>query len=180
MGNFMDYIDEPRAIRAEKPFKTARRGLANMLRHTPEEKLGDSTDIMLIEGMRPRYVGILLLNSEESVRGERTGIIDVEVRAPFSHSMGRIVLPEDMQNDATAKEGDLQLWLGEEWSEELLQKLSPDERVAAIRHAYSCRAKNLYNQIAKGRPDMGELHERYLALEDLCAAAVRRIRSTVG
>jgi|GEM_PF-5610345 len=57
MGHFMDYIDEPRAIRAEQPFKNARRDLAEMLRRTPEGKLGDSLDIQLIEGLHTRYVG---------------------------------------------------------------------------------------------------------------------------
>lgn len=180
MAHFMDYIDEPAVIRREPAFIHARERLAHELTLTPEEKLGDSLDELLFRHMRPAFVHILLLNSDESEKGELEGLIDLTIKAPFSYSKGKILTPRDMRADATAREDDLVQWLGIEWSEEMLSTLLPEERIAAIRHAYSCRSRSLYKKIADGHPDMLELQERFDALESRCATAVRRIRNTAG
>lgn len=173
MGS-IEYIGDPAVMRSKPAFVRARERIAERLRMTPPEKLGDSLDMDLIENMRPEYVCVLLLNSDGSARAEREGIIDLSVRAPFSHSLGKILTQHEMAADATAKEDELELLLGPDWSAELMAALRPEEHAAALVYAYSCRHRALYKKIARGHSGILEVQERFEALEEHCRAAVER------
>lgn len=114
MAHFMEYIDEPAIIRHEPAFINARKHLAHELAVTPDEKLGDTLDELLFRHMRPAFIRILLLNSDESEKGECEGLIDLTIKAPFSHSRGKILTVREMRDDATAREDELIQWLGVE------------------------------------------------------------------
>ena len=177
MSNFMAYIDEPGILRTDPEFRMTRRNLAELVRNTPASALDpeDSLDLDLIQNARARFVRILLLNSSDAIRDERQGIIDLELRAPFSHSQGKILTPQDLKEDATAQEDTLQMWLGEEWSTSLLERLPTSQRIMALRYAYSCRARKLDSNIRAGKPGMLEMGERLAVLEERCSSAIARV-----
>jgi hypothetical protein len=111
-----------------------------------------------------------------SARAERDGKMNIVLRAPFSYSRGTILTPQEMRDDATAREDTLEKELGMKWSQEIMDRLPIQERIIAIRYAYSCRWKSLFDKIAAGHPEILSLQERFHALEERCTAAVARVK----
>jgi hypothetical protein len=172
----MELIADPVALRKRPDLIAARASVATILREWPDDAWdpADDLDIMQIRGAHASHVRLLLQNSGLSERGEREGILNIALRTPISYDTGAVLTPRDMRRDATAKSDTLRKELGMSWSGEVIDLLSTIEKIAAIRYAYSCRHRRLYDMIARGDSDVLALQERFMALEDRCHEAIRR------
>ncbi len=174
----MDLITDPAELERESAFLAAKESAAQAIRNTPDERIDveDTIDLMLVQAARASYVRFFLLNGDEKIRGEQEGVIDISIKAPISFPEGKVLSPQEAElKQLGVQSGEMRL--GAEWSEFILSQLPIDQRIMALRHAYSLRSQKLWEKIAEGKNGILVLQERFHALEERCRQAISHILS---
>lgn len=170
-------LDVPVRIQQEPDHKAARHVAAKMIRNAPNEVLDpeDTLQEDLLLNARSKHVFFLLDGDVDDETSEVAGSLNIVLDAPFSNGLGRMLTPKEEVEQPDLADGALYAEVGAEWTEHILSKLTPEQRVSAIRHAYSARMLLLRETSESAGPDcLPEIRRRIDTIARHCVSAVAR------
>lgn len=164
------HLDSPTAIRQEPEHQAARDAVAKLIREAPDEfkDPANEEEERLLTHTEGENVFFLLTDIDDDV-AEVSGLVHVVLEAEHPR-----VLHQSPDGNAESPLCDGKMTdIGLEWSEHVLSKLPPEQRVSAIRHAYSARLMELRamskSDEGKGMP---EIERRINDISTHCANTV--------
>ncbi len=132
MINFpLDIPDDPVAIYVDPIFKQARLTLNQYIKSVDDEEIIDDTEFMMFQETGPEHIFPEL---GESVCEEKSGAIDIHIRAPYCEET-MIILPNQESDTFTV----LDVNVGRGRSDAMINALAKEERIALVQFAFAER-----------------------------------------
>lgn len=168
-----NHLDSPTAIRQEPEHQAARDAVAKLIREAPDEfkDPADEEEERVLTHTEGENVFFLLTDIDDDV-AEVSGLVHVVLEAKHPYAPDSI--SDGNAESPPCYKGIYDIDL--EWSEHVLSKLPPEQRVSAIRHAYSVRLMELreMSESDKGK-GMPEIERRIHDISTHYANAVERV-----